>query len=335
MKGPPRRRGRPPLYVEHRTSQGWPSPERILRRRSRAHCHPRSWLASSTLLTSKWSIPMSNRDPEATYNGPTQSDRLPMVQEWARQNAPHRRAGHRPRLRRQQRTMRARVQPALRAIVSQPDGTDAPMDRAPIYDVPVVWPGGGGFVFHCNLIAGDTVWLMCSERGIASSSARSSWPTRRRWSCFSSGTPWRTRIAPRRSCRPRARPRATSDDVTPTGSGVRSRASRGPCCSRPTARSTSRCAVTRIRRSQGRAGRHRAGFRPVRGHHRGHRCDGDRDRDGEGAERGAPIRPTLARSRGLPLVGRDRAWPIRWRGRGRRTCTPPWSTGNRVSGSAA
>ena len=107
---------------------------------------------------------MSNRDPEATYNGPTQA--IPFaIEEWVRQNL---RTAVPGIVRAYDAdTMRARVQPALRAIVSQPDGSTEAMDRASIYDVPVTWPGGGGFVFHCNLDPGDTVWLMFSERGIA------------------------------------------------------------------------------------------------------------------------------------------------------------------------
>ena len=107
---------------------------------------------------------MSNRDPEATYSGPTQGI-LFAIQEWVRQNLRTAVPGIVRAY--DASTMRARVQPALRAIVSQPDGTNEAMDRASIYDVPVVWPGGGGFVFHCDLDPGDTVWLMFSERGLA------------------------------------------------------------------------------------------------------------------------------------------------------------------------
>ena len=106
---------------------------------------------------------MSNRDTEATYNGPAQA--IPFaIAEWVRQNL----RTSIPGLVRayDARTMRARVQPALNAIVSQPDGSTEAMERAPIYDVPVQWPGGGGFVFHCDLNAGDPVWLLFSERGI-------------------------------------------------------------------------------------------------------------------------------------------------------------------------
>ena len=107
---------------------------------------------------------MSNRDPQATYSGPTQAI-LFAIQEWVRLNLRTAMPGIVRAY--DAETMRARVQPALRAIVSQPDGTNEAMDRASIYDVPVTWPGGGGYVFHSNLDAGDTVWLMFSERGLA------------------------------------------------------------------------------------------------------------------------------------------------------------------------
>ena len=107
---------------------------------------------------------MSNRDPEATYHGPTQAIAF-YVEEWARQNIRTAVPGIVRAY--DATTMRARVQPALRAIVSQPDGTDEAMDRASIMDVPVTWIGAGGFVSHMPLTAGDTVWLMFSERGIA------------------------------------------------------------------------------------------------------------------------------------------------------------------------
>ena len=107
---------------------------------------------------------MSNRDPQATYSGPTQAI-IFAIEEWVRLNLRTAMPGIVRAY--DARTMRARVQPALRAIVSQPDGSTEAMDRAPIYDVPVTWPGGGGYVFHCNLDAGDTVWLMFSERGLA------------------------------------------------------------------------------------------------------------------------------------------------------------------------
>ena len=64
------------------------------------------------------------------------------------------------------RTLRARVQPALNAMIAMPDGSTEAQERVSIYDVPVQWPGGGGFVFHCDLNPGDQVWLMFSERGL-------------------------------------------------------------------------------------------------------------------------------------------------------------------------
>ena len=59
-------------------------------------------------------------------------------------------------------TRRAEVQPALQIRLT--DGTLK--SRAPLCDVPVLWPGGGGFVIHAPLVAGDPVWLMFSQRGI-------------------------------------------------------------------------------------------------------------------------------------------------------------------------
>ena len=38
--------------------------------------------------------------------------------------------------------------------------------RAPLWDVPVLWPGGGGFIFTSGLARGDQVWLSFSERGL-------------------------------------------------------------------------------------------------------------------------------------------------------------------------
>ena len=106
---------------------------------------------------------MSNRDPEATYGDPVQSIEF-AIREWARQNIRTAVPGIVRAY--DARSMRARVQPALNSIVSMPDGSDVGMEKVPIYDVPVVWPGGGGFVFHTPLNDGDTVWLMFSERGI-------------------------------------------------------------------------------------------------------------------------------------------------------------------------
>ena len=107
--------------------------------------------------------PLSNRDPEATYSDPVQSIEF-AIREWVRSNVRTAVPGIVRAY--DARTMRARVQPALRAIVAMPEGPDEGMDRAPIFDVPVIWPGGGGYLFHCPLNPGDTVWMMFSERGI-------------------------------------------------------------------------------------------------------------------------------------------------------------------------
>ena len=107
---------------------------------------------------------MSNRDPEATYDDPVQAITF-AIQEWVRQNL---RTAVPGIIRAYDaRTMRARVQPALNAIVAMPGEPDEPMERAPIYDVPVVWPGCAAGVIHASLVDGDTVWLMFSERGMA------------------------------------------------------------------------------------------------------------------------------------------------------------------------
>ena len=159
--------------AHHHVPRGWRAcePRRVVRlhREERPAAElvplhrPPTALRRCTAIRSVRGRPVSNRDPEATYNAPAQS--IPFaIAEWVRQNL----RVHLPGLVRayDARTMRARVQPALRALVSQPDGSTEPMDRAPIYDVPVQWPGSGGFVFHCDLQPGDPVWLKFSERGI-------------------------------------------------------------------------------------------------------------------------------------------------------------------------
>lgn len=57
---------------------------------------------------------------------------------------------------------RARVQPALSLLLT--DGTT--MRRAPIVDVPVVFPAGGGFSLIFPLAPGDAGMLLFSMRGI-------------------------------------------------------------------------------------------------------------------------------------------------------------------------
>ena len=60
-------------------------------------------------------------------------------------------------------TKRAIVIPAITVRMKNGDERR----RAPLYDVPVVHPGGGGFVVHMPLKKGDKVLLVYSQRGIA------------------------------------------------------------------------------------------------------------------------------------------------------------------------
>lgn len=60
-------------------------------------------------------------------------------------------------------TRRARVQPALRLLLT--DGTTT--SRAPVVNVPVVFPAGGGFTLLFPVEPGDGVLLVFSQRGIA------------------------------------------------------------------------------------------------------------------------------------------------------------------------
>ena len=64
------------------------------------------------------------------------------------------------------RTKRARVQPAIRALESDANGGYLAVDRSVLLDVPVEWPGGGGFVLMMPLNDGDVVRLTFSERGL-------------------------------------------------------------------------------------------------------------------------------------------------------------------------
>ena len=59
-------------------------------------------------------------------------------------------------------TKRAEVQPAIRSLMT--DGTE--MLRAPVANVPVVWPGGGGIALTFPLKPKDPVLIICSERGL-------------------------------------------------------------------------------------------------------------------------------------------------------------------------
>ena len=64
-------------------------------------------------------------------------------------------------------TKRAQVQPALRTLVLSADDPDpAAIDKPPILNVPVLWPGGGGITALFPLTEGDGVLLLFSERGL-------------------------------------------------------------------------------------------------------------------------------------------------------------------------
>ncbi len=63
-------------------------------------------------------------------------------------------------------TITAVVQPALQGFAEQIDGTRAPLTIAPIHDVPVHFPGGGGFTLSFPVKAGDECWISFSERSI-------------------------------------------------------------------------------------------------------------------------------------------------------------------------
>lgn len=62
-------------------------------------------------------------------------------------------------------TKRAKVQPGVKMLMTLDAGGGTP-SRAPIFDVPVVWPGGAGLSFLCPLAKGNAVLLVCSERGL-------------------------------------------------------------------------------------------------------------------------------------------------------------------------
>ena len=106
---------------------------------------------------------MATRDPNADYRRPARA--IPFaIREWVRQNLHTGMPGE--IIAYDTASKRARVQPSLRAIIAQPDGTQESMARAPIWDVPVLWPGGAGFIFTSGLVRGDQVWLSFSERGL-------------------------------------------------------------------------------------------------------------------------------------------------------------------------
>jgi hypothetical protein len=58
------------------------------------------------------------------------------------------------------------VQPAIQAIQRMTDGTRQPVSIAQIHDVPVHFPGGGGFTLSFPVKAGDECWISFAERSI-------------------------------------------------------------------------------------------------------------------------------------------------------------------------
>ena len=64
-------------------------------------------------------------------------------------------------------TKRAQVQPALRTLVAATEDEEASsLEKRPILNVPVMWPGGGGITMLHPLAEGDAVLLLFSERGL-------------------------------------------------------------------------------------------------------------------------------------------------------------------------
>ena len=59
-------------------------------------------------------------------------------------------------------TRRCRVQPAVDVMLT--DGST--LEQPVLDDIPVLFPGGGGFVCHFPLAEGDAVMLLFSQRGI-------------------------------------------------------------------------------------------------------------------------------------------------------------------------
>lgn len=62
--------------------------------------------------------------------------------------------------------MTVTVQPGLQMIRFMPDNTRLPVTIAPIADVPVLFPGGGGHVLTFPIAAGDDCLILFAERSI-------------------------------------------------------------------------------------------------------------------------------------------------------------------------
>lgn len=61
----------------------------------------------------------------------------------------------------------ASVEPVVRRALFDEDGEQVEEELPILENVPVVWPGGGGFYLHFPLAAGDTGDLVFSERSFA------------------------------------------------------------------------------------------------------------------------------------------------------------------------
>ena len=102
---------------------------------------------------------MSNRDPDARYENLTQA--IEFVTSQVMKNVRTALPGNIVRY--DAATSRAQVQPAIDLLMT--DNTAMP--RAPILDVPVMHPAGGGYAFRVPLDVGDPVMLLFSSRSIA------------------------------------------------------------------------------------------------------------------------------------------------------------------------
>lgn len=58
----------------------------------------------------------------------------------------------------------ATVQPAVKRVLLDDDGEQVEEDFPPLQNVPVIWPGGGGFYMHFPLATDDAGLLVFSER---------------------------------------------------------------------------------------------------------------------------------------------------------------------------
>ena len=102
---------------------------------------------------------MSNRNPDKQYDNP--SEAIPflimaMMKDIIHTGMPGKVISYEPAKK------RAVVQLALRTRYTDGEIEEKP----PILNVPVCWLTAGGMLIHAPLRAGDSVWLMFSERGL-------------------------------------------------------------------------------------------------------------------------------------------------------------------------